>query len=446
MPAPRPRRWPWIALAIAVGMVFVAFAADAFRRRALEARLTHELAELARADLTAPVLFGDPTDVDPLTLLRPHLERVSEVPDEISRSEPGPGYPLAQELHAAVDETLARARPALEALSRAARSNRTMSPYDYRAPLDPQQLHFQPLRQLASHAELAAQRLLADGDVEGAVRHLLEVVRFGQDIARRRLLIDYMVGLAIQAIGLDGIHEVMDRAALDDAALALVGRSLRRLRAAQPSAAEAHAGERLLFLSIVLDRSVQPEWRDAGYLERAALRWWWSPVEAHMRDVERALSEPFSRARRELLRLDEVRESSVNPLIHMSIGAVHVAEAAARSELMWIATETRAAWLRFLLRSGAPPAALGELVGPDLLGEVPRDPFAPDAPLGYHPGDAAIPAHLRSVGANGVDDTPHYPPPESWAGDRQLLRAVPDADIIWPLAPLPEAQTAPGPP
>ncbi len=267
-------------------------------------------------------------------------------------------------------------------------------------------------RRLAQLLRMESELRSAEGDPAGAMSSLLDAIHLGSDLPRGGLVIDSLVGRAVEAIGLSQSGEIIDR--LDAESARTLARRAESSYRRSWSFAETIEDERRVEHRQLLQYCLNPLWKyivagvyttDQGWLAfmGAMMRLLPRNREALFLDHERYVDSqvtlarmPFSKAQQQ----PEVRGKLIT--YYMGFDArseprVAVDNGATQKAFLAVALTLRAYWLDH----GAYPDDLSYLV-PDYLSAVPNDPFAGDAPLRYRiEGERYM---LYSIGPDGVDD------------------------------------------
>ena len=243
------------------------------------------------------------------------------------------------------------------------------------------------LRNLARLAILSGRAREARGEYGPALQTYCDVIKFGQDLSRGGLLIDRLVGIAIQAMAHREVRECLAaRQAQARDIEELIGR-LGALRADRVPLADTIAEEyvysRQTPLPMRMEESVAGAKRSwAELIQRAKLPYY-----------EAAKLQPVTGR--------GVMGKTMVPVLDKARAKE------AQIQATDLATELLAALELYRLRQGAYPESLDALV-PDYLPEMPLDPFAGKA-FRYRRTDDNF--RLYSVGQNMKDDGGVEPKP-----------------------------------
>jgi len=237
------------------------------------------------------------------------------------------------------DAVLSEARAALEIPCRV--------PVTYDPNLDLSSI--QILRQLARALDAESRAAAYDGDSAAAARSNLDMIRLGQAAGRGGLIVDWLVGVAIEGIGLERLHR--QRAALPEDVRRDVIVRLARLRQTREPLEPCRRRDEVWTA------------RAFGWIGRLiqVIDEWTGQADAADRGIEGA-------------------DSRINAQFQILI--------------------TELALESYRQRHGSWPATLDALV-PEDLAEVPQDPCG-TGPLVYRLTDKGY--LLYSVGHNGIDD------------------------------------------
>ena len=337
----------------------------------------------------------------------------------------------------AVADLLARHAELLETIRRAADLPACRFERDWTRPsIDMLLPEVQACRGEARLLALATRREAADGRHAVALADVVRIGRIGRQVGAEPLLISHLVGVALDAVALEVLTEILPRLGPGDAAL-LDAPGLRDLVSSAPTLARALTGEEAFGLSTFADFSDgRGGIRELGNL-------WSNPNVAMLPSGEsgRLLAEPISavwrvfflpsdiagyrrRFKRYRQRVSiaadqsqswpevkkwaaeteaELRESGpdgalsrlLTPAIESVLRSQTIALARHRAaEVLLAATRER-------LAGGALPAPIDALV-PARLPVVPRDPFSKEGPMRSRVDGEAM--TVWSVGPDGEDD------------------------------------------
>lgn len=266
-------------------------------------------------------------------------------------------------------------------------------------------------RRLAKLLQMESEVLLAKGDPAGAMSSLLDAVRFGTDLPRGALIIDALVGHALQLIGFSRSWRIIDQ--LDAQSARTLARRAERICSRSWPFAETLVDEKRLWLTNLSKRR-GCRWRFA-LAKQCAFPNWVGLLRTFVRilplsraavlaDFERCVDEHITLARMPYSAACEQPEPTGNYVSRnlLTFGAQSATQLTVASGITQKACLAAALALRaYRLDQGAYPGELSDLV-PDYLDSIPQDPFAGDAPLRYRiDGDRYV---LYSIGPDGVDD------------------------------------------
>lgn len=268
-------------------------------------------------------------------------------------------------------------------------------------------------RQLAKLLQMESEVLLAKGDPAGATSSLLDAVHLGSDLPRGGLIIDALVGRAVEAIGLSRSWQVIDQ--LDARSAKTLAHRAEDIWCRSWPFAETLQDEKRWGLKELTEQRRHWNWRFAlagqcaqmlGWVEFARALVHIIPLSGTgvLADFERCVNEHIALAQMPYSAAREQPEPTGNYVSRslLTFGAQSATQVTVSSGITQKAFLAAALALRASrLDHGAYPGDLGDLV-PDYLSAVPKDPFAEDAPLRYRiGGDRYI---LYSIGPDGVDD------------------------------------------
>lgn len=422
--APAATRWPVIGLAglfviaklVVVGILLILD--NAVAAQAPYLRL--EAASLMETHL--PPVVGDADNAAPL-----YQEAFLLLDtDATTRDDDSPlGQPLAADLAAPVTvELLRRHGPTLDLLRQAADRDVCRFTRDWSRPnVDMLLPEMQSIRNAARLLALAARQEAADGDVVAALRDVARIGRMSRHAASEPILISGLVGLAIDAVALDTLADVLPACTPDDAeALAATD-----LVGPPPTLAGGFYGEEAWGIRMFADAAEGRTFRDLlggdGWGERA-----WMPrgfdllyrvfllpadLAAYRRDMHRqqmlaARQPPFAEVRRETseleTRLGERRPGLLTGLILPALGQAQMQSF--KAEARHAAARTLIAATRQRLAGDPLPDAL-DAIDRQWLPAVPTDPYtgttrADRQPLRSRSADGDL--VVWSVGPDGEDD------------------------------------------
>jgi hypothetical protein len=250
---------------------------------------------------------------------------------------------------ALVRQEVAKHRQALD-LARVGLAQECIKPTQYSNDLNADELS--GMRTLAR--ALAAEGRVAELDANygDAARCYTRVVRLGLSVGRKGLMIDGLVGKAIEDIGLHSLRKISDKLSL------------------------AESREAIGVLS-----GVNEAWEPASEFVRRDLIWT-EHAGGWQGRFEVALQE-----------LNVVEQQNQQP--YQSFGkALQLGQSLRRLLMVELALQA------YTVEASQPPAGLAELV-PSFLAEVPHDPFANRPAVGRREANALI---VYSIGPDGVDD------------------------------------------
>jgi len=418
--APAAAAWPLVGLA-AMFVLAKAVAAGTllFIDNAVTAEVRAARAEAAAVlqSLVPPVL---PADDDAAELYRQAfrlLEADKALTGEKSSLNEAAVADVGPEEVAAI---LARHAATLDLLRRAAakpgcRFDRDWSRVSYATTLP----EVTPMRQAARLLTLSARKAAADGDVATALADVIRVHRLAGHVAAEPIVVSGLVELAIDAMALETLAEILPRAAAKDAA-ALADPALTDLVRSQPSLQRHFLGEEAFGLGAFADLvegkvglddlSMGPDPASISFLYRC----FFLPADfAEYRAAMRRLQELARRAAEPSERHPDIaraaaaveRESTGRRRGYFASLLVpassRVFEAQAKSQARHRAAEVLLAATQARLESGTLPDSAESLV-PTWLVAVPADPFRAEGPLTVKTGvDGWL---VYSVGPDGDDD------------------------------------------
>jgi hypothetical protein len=277
----------------------------------------------------------------------------------------------------------------------------------------------QAMRQAARLLILAARREAADGDVATALADVIRVHRLAGHVAAEPIVISGLVDLAIDAMALETLAEILPRATAEDAA-ALADPALTDFVRSQPSIQRHFLGEEAFGLGTfadlvegkvgIDDLSMGPDPAGISFLYRcffvpaelaayqAAMR---RMQELAHRAAEQGERYPgISRAAEEVEREPTGRRRGY--FASLLVPALsRVFETQAKSQARHRAAAVLLAATRARLEAGTLPESAESLV-PEWLLALPADPFRAEGPLTVKTGvDAWL---VYSVGPDGEDD------------------------------------------
>jgi len=429
-------RWPVIGLfalaliakATAFGTLLILDNAVAAEARAMRV----EAAAMMQAALPPA-----PADADNAARLHAQAAAAIAVAPELTAADGPINDRTTDVTSTAVGDLLARHSALLDTIRRAADLPGCRFPRDWTRPsLDMLLPEVQAARTEARFLALAARREAAEGKHAEAIADAVRIGRIGRQIGSEPLLISHLVGLAIDAMALDVLADILPRLGPGDAPL-LDDPGLRDLVGSPPSLARAINGEEAFGLSTFadfadgrsglndLDRlSSDPNVAtapggDAGRVVTEPLSAVWrvfflpSDIAAYRRRFQRyrqltSASADQSTTWPEMKRaLDGVEDElgragtdgALSRLIAPATGSLLRAQSTAAARHR--AAEVLLAATRQRLAGGSPPESIDALV-PARLPAVPRDPFTKGDPLRMRvDGDETV---VWSIGPDGEDD------------------------------------------
>lgn len=270
------------------------------------------------------------------------------------------------------------------------------------------------LRQVALLMALAAEQ---EPDPRGAARAGLEVVAFGEDVARQRTLIAVMMGIAVKAIGLESLERTLRRGDLPREGYEEV---ITTLAAAGPTdLARGLESERLGLqvelarlsgrpLGATTDTAPVDGLTPGGMLILMKLgpvffEHEWAAFFDYFTRFEQLMLLPVAERRSRIEALNAELEGSWTIIAKLAVPNLSGARDRADESLVVVhALRLIAAAHLHRLESGAFPADAQPLAA-RLGGALPADPFRPAGePLGYAVKDGEV--RVWSVGVDGTDD------------------------------------------
>ncbi len=265
-----------------------------------------------------------------------------------------------------------------------------------------------------------------DGDVDGAISDTLALQEFGQRQIGKGLLIEQLVGVAIEAMGHAGIYDLIDRVELSSEQQEYIQDELEK-RFAENAGMMNFEAERA-FLYDMVQRSFTDDGKGSGRVLLKGI-----PLAANSwKDGVKILFGVGVPDRREVLRqIDSFYDNTDKLLVRtpwqsvnepLEIGWDDIGNSTALmeilspsfgkiSELSWRLRANRdglittLAIFRFEKEKGRLPASLGDVVKAEYLKSLPMDPYS-DGALVYKKADDEF--TLYSVSNNFVDDDGEY--------------------------------------
>ena len=257
----------------------------------------------------------------------------------------------------------------------------------------------------------------ADGNPNLAVDGALDVVEMGAVLQNNSNSIGMLVGLAIESLGRGDIMRRRGEMSPEEAAQA--ARRLQAIEAKRPSFAAIQQEVMRNNLSEMRDLLRGPEWkkfRDGSDTKSyARMLKGFGDITALRRTSDLQIESNFMAASQAIIARDRLPYSPKLPIVPDPADAMSAlfvgAETSRGVTRSRVSYERNAAAHRLLmvdlaLQASTPsidkyPQSLSELA-PKYLKPVPRDPFAPNSPLGYkRQGDTFL---LYSVGPDGIDN------------------------------------------
>jgi hypothetical protein len=317
---------------------------------------------------------------------------------------------------------LARHAATLDLLRRAAAKPGCRFDRDWsRISIDTALPELQAMRQAARLLALAARREAADGDVATALADVIRVHRLAEHIAAEPNVISGLVELAIDAMALETLAEILPPATVKETS-ALADPALTDLVRSQPSLQRHFLGEEAFGLGALADLA-------EGKLGLDALSMSMSPYPADFSFLYRCFFLPAELAEYQaaMKRLQELAHRAAKPgerypaiaraaeagereptgrrrgyLASLLVPALsRVFETQAKSQARHRAAEVLLAATRARLEAGTRPESAESLV-PTWLVALPADPFRAEGPLTVKTGpDGWL---VYSVGPDGEDD------------------------------------------
>ena len=276
---------------------------------------------------------------------------------------------------------------------------------------------------LRSLARLAAQRnrvAAADNEWDKAVGGALDIVQMGVVVEEKTTLVGMMSSGAVQKLGREDVWRWIEPS---DAPTALAGaQRLEKLDAATPSFAAIMREEKWVSLSMMKEWFTSEQWQefrqgkddeikkafdktfDLAKLrklsDRDILRNYIATIDAVIAQAELPYDPnraPVAASADPLSDISTSQFTSSSKFLSLNHFRAIMEKSRAENRLLMTALALHA----FEKDNAQYPEKLGELRG-KYLQEVPRDPFAADAPLVYkREGESYV---LYSIGADGVDN------------------------------------------
>lgn len=294
-------------------------------------------------------------------------------------------------------------RPALARLREGFRREYASLRYSPWSRNRPRWLRFWTLaRALRTEGELSERQ----GRPADAARSYLDCLRLGTDLPRGAGdLVAGRMGLVIQNIGLEGLHEIVDR--LDGASALRTLRDMQALNARAVPLAEVIRHERDSATASLLTALRHPGSRFSLYADwdhrnmQEYLRFSFTPKRVLL-DRFRAYMDRWAEISRQPYHAAvTLPRRPFDPVSRRAIPNLYMARlASAKRDALWRLVECRLALSAHRSEHGDLPESLDALV-PHSLPELPEDPFAP-RPLTYRREGAGY--LLYSLGPDGDDD------------------------------------------
>ena len=261
-----------------------------------------------------------------------------------------------------------------------------------------------------------------DGDIDGAVNDAMVLQDFGARQIGKGLLIEQLVGIAIEAIGHSVMYEIIDRVELSEMQLQYIHGNLEKQFAKSEGRVNFKAEK--VFLYDMVQRSFTDDGNGSGrVLPKGiplAMTDWKSGIKIlfgvsapDRREVLKQIDRFYDDTHRLLERTPwqsvneplEIRWDNFNSNIHLmeilGSGFGRVSEFSWRLRVDRDGLITTIAVLRFEKEKGRLPSSLGDVVEAGYLKSVPMDPFS-DGALSYKQTDEGF--VLYSAGPDLIDD------------------------------------------
>jgi hypothetical protein len=287
------------------------------------------------------------------------------------------------------------------------------------------------------------------GAIDEATDDSLLLVRFGRHLEGKGLLLDQMVGVAIEALGYNAMFKVLQRPDIGSERLARMQEKLASISSEDRCIINLD-GEKVFWYD-----NIQRTFTDDGHGGGHALRYGlpfaagdWETnlirtllfdypdrreavamVDAYFEQAQEALRTPPHGKGQGSTQEDQTIAKQNLLLSVVAPAHERLVALAWRSRTHEAALVTTVAILRYRAEQGAYPADLGELVAAGVLARVPDDPFG-EGPLVYRRTPEGF--LLYSRGENGTDDggrqgTGQNGQPRMWAGNGDW--------VFWPVNP-----------
>ncbi len=274
---------------------------------------------------------------------------------------------------------------------------------------------FANLRTLARVLSVEASLNAEQGDAAGAISSTLDSVQLGADLGRDGTLIEYMVGVAVEAIGTNRAFGFVSR--LDTAGAREAAKRVSGIIATLPQLDAVVRGEQRFCMTSLKATLSHWNWRwrlVRGCCEgvTGAPYWWYAAGllvrslfltrRGVVRDCQRAWNGILAKASLPYQDAARLWEASSNWLVDFvipSIAMVIVTNAERKVQLAFLACAL--ALRAWKLERGEYPESLVDLT-PEYLDAVPVDPFGYGEAMRYRrSGDGYT---LYSVGPDGIDN------------------------------------------
>ena len=445
----RAARWPVIGLfafailakAVSFGTLLILDNAVAAEARAMRV----EAAAIMQAALPPAV-----ADAENAAILHTQAAAALAAAPDLTAADGPLGQTDPDVASPAVGELLARHAGLLDTIRRAADMPACRFPRDWTRPsLDMLLAEVQGCRGEGRLLAFAARHELATGKPAAALADAVRLGRIGRQVGSEPILISNLVGIALDAMALSVVAEILPTLTPADAPL-LDDPALRDLVASTPSLVRAINGEEAFGLSLfanfadgrqgideigrlasdpnvamlpqeepfsILTEPLSAVWR--AFILPSDIASYRRRFQGYRQLVTGAVdqSRTWPQTQKEIDGIEaEIRRTGPNGFLSQLI--VPATDAVLRSQCMALArhraAEVLLAATRERLASGTLPESIDALV-PARLPSVPRDPFTTDAPLHLK----ATPEELLvwSVGPDGEDDGgPHKDGEEHEAG------------------------------
>ena len=429
-------RWPVIGLfafailakAVSFGTLLILDNAVAAEARAMRV----EAAAMMQAALPPAV-----ADAENAAILHAHAAAALAAAPDLSAADGLFNAPAIDAASPAVGELLARHAGLLDTIRRAADMPACRFPRDWTRPsIDMLLAEVQGCRTEGRLLALAARHELATGKPAAALADAVRLGHIGRQVGSEPILISHLVGIALDAMALSAVAEILPTLSAAEAPL-LDDPAFRDLVASTPSIVRAINGEEAFGLSTfanfadgrdgidglgrlsgdsnvailpqeepfsLLIEPLSAVWR--AFILPADIAGYRRRFQAYRQLVTVAVdqSRTWPQTQKQIDGIEaEIRRAGPDGFLSRLIAPA--TDAVLRSQCMAVArhraAEVLLAATRERLASGTLPAAIDALV-PARLPSVPRDPFTTDAPLRLK----ATPEEFLvwSVGPDGEDD------------------------------------------